>query len=75
MPVDVIVVSRSRVKVSASLAEVGSLTVEPFHLVNRSLTVVGFVVGFADIVGLYDPLYGLRSALKLLFSSNLSKIT
>ena len=37
------VFSRSRVKVSASLTNVGSLTVGEFDLVNCSLSVVGFV--------------------------------
>jgi len=37
------VFSQSRVKVSASLANVGSLAVRAFDLVNCSLFVVGFV--------------------------------
>ena len=37
------VFSQSRVKVSASLANVGSLAIGAFDLVNCSLSVVGFV--------------------------------
>ena len=37
------IVSQSRVKVSASLTNVGSLAVGAFDLVNCSLSVVGFV--------------------------------
>ena len=37
------VFSQSRVKVSASLTNVGSLAVGAFDLVNCSLSVVGFV--------------------------------
>jgi hypothetical protein len=40
------VFSQSRVKVSASLANVGSLAVGAFDLVNCSLSVVGFVPVF-----------------------------
>ena len=40
------VFSQSRVKVSASLANVGSLAVGAFDLVNCSLSVVGFVSVF-----------------------------
>ena len=40
------VFSQSRVQVSASLTDVGSLTVEAFDLVNCSLSVVGFVPVF-----------------------------
>ena len=59
--------SQSRVKVPASLTNVGSLAVEAFDLVNCSLTVVGLVlvfnvgqtlskricrfVGYTDVVG------------------------
>ena len=38
--------SQSRVKVSASLTDVGSLAVGTFDLVNCSLSVVGFVPVF-----------------------------
>ena len=37
------VFSQSRVQVSASLTDVGSLAVGAFYLVNCSLSVVGFV--------------------------------
>ena len=40
------VFSQSRVKVSASLTDVGSLAVGAFDLVNCSLSVVGFVCLF-----------------------------
>ena len=40
------VFSQSRVKVSASLTNVGSLAVGAFDLVNCSLSVVGFVSVF-----------------------------
>ena len=40
------VFSQSRVKVSASLTDVGSLVVGAFDLVNWSLSVVGFVPVF-----------------------------
>ena len=40
------VFSQSRVKVSASVADVGSLGVGAFDLVNCSLSVVGFVPVF-----------------------------
>ena len=40
------VFSQSRVKVSASLTDVGSLTVGAFDLANCSLSVVGFVPVF-----------------------------
>ena len=40
------VFSQSRVKISASLANVGSLEVGAFDLVNCSLSVVGFVSVF-----------------------------
>ena len=40
------VISQSRVKVSASLANVGSLAVGAFDLVNCSLSVVRFVSVF-----------------------------
>ena len=40
------VLSQSRVKVSASLTNVGSLAVRAFILVNCSLSVVGFVLVF-----------------------------
>ena len=40
------VFGQSRVKVSASLTNVGSLTVGAFDLVNCSLSVVGFVSVF-----------------------------
>ena len=40
------VFSQSRVKVSASLTNVGSLAVGTFDLVNCSLSVVGFVSVF-----------------------------
>ena len=40
------VFSQSRVKVSASLTDVGSLAVGAFDLVNCSLSVVGFVPVF-----------------------------
>ena len=40
------VFSQSRVQVSASLTNVGSLAVEAFDLVNCSLSVVGFVPVF-----------------------------
>ena len=40
------VYSQSRVKVSASLPNVGSLAVGTFNLVNCSLSVVGFVSVF-----------------------------
>ena len=40
------VFSQSRVEVSASLTNVGSLAVGAFDLVNRSLSVVGFVSVF-----------------------------
>ena len=38
--------SQSRVKVPASLTNVGSLAVRAFDLVNCSLSVVGFVLVF-----------------------------
>jgi len=41
------VFSQSCVKVSASLANVGSLAVGAFDLVNRSLSVAGFVPVFS----------------------------
>ena len=40
------VFSQSRVKVSASLTNVGSLAVGAFDLVNCSLSIVGFVLVF-----------------------------
>ena len=40
------VFSQSRVKVSASLSNVGSLAVGAFDLVNCSLSAVGFVLVF-----------------------------
>ena len=40
------VFSQSHVKVSASLANIGSLAVRAFDLVNCSLSVVGFVSVF-----------------------------
>ena len=40
------VFSLSRVKVSTSLTNVGGLAVGPFDLINRSLSVVGFVFVF-----------------------------
>ena len=40
------VVRQSRVQVSASIANVGSLAVGAFDLVNSSLSVVGFVFVF-----------------------------
>ena len=40
------VFSQSRVKVSASLTDVGSVAVGAFDLVNCSLSVVGFVPVF-----------------------------
>ena len=39
--------SQSRVKVPASLTDVGSLAVGAFDLVNCSLSVVGFVLVFS----------------------------
>ena len=44
---DSFVFSQSRVKVSASLTNVGSLAVGAFDLVNCSLSVVGFVSVFS----------------------------
>ena len=41
-----LVFSQSRVKVCASVTNVGSLAVGAFHLVNCSLSVVGFVSVF-----------------------------
>ena len=43
------VFSQSRVQVSASLANVGSLAVGAFDLVNCSLSVVGFVPVFERV--------------------------
>ena len=47
------VVSQSRVKVSASLTDSGSLAVGAFDIVNCSLSVVGFVPGHNVVVGLW----------------------
>ena len=44
------VFSQSRVQVSASLTNVGSLAVGAFDLVNCSLSVFGFVPVFNDVV-------------------------
>ena len=43
---DSFVLSQSRVKVSASLTNVGSLAIGAFDFVNCSLSVVGFVFAF-----------------------------
>ena len=44
------VFSQSRVKVSASLTDAGSLAVGAFDIVNCSLSIVGFVPGRHNVV-------------------------